>query len=256
MGKKIIINVLLSVVCIALFGLYAFNATQLAAAQDEIAATQTNLTTTQANLALTNSNLETANVQLTQTQSDLKDTKNELADNTEQLEAVSSQLSQTKADYNDTLALLNEEKTSAARLETTISNLQANLSSLTTGYGYVYRDPTYAEAKAFLTSDRTDANLYVDDTYVCEDFAYDVITHALQLKLRCAFVSIRYPVSAHAIIAFNTTDRGLVYFEPQSDEEVRLQTGKHFWQSIIVNPGYYYNSPSYDDTVERFNVIW
>jgi hypothetical protein len=256
MGKKIIINVLLSVVCIALFGLYAFNATQLAAAQDEIAATQTNLTTTQANLALTNSNLDTANVQLTQTQSDLKDTKNELTDITEQLEAVSSQLSQTKADYNDTLALLNEEKTSAARLETTISNLQANLSSLTTGYGYVYRDPTYAEAKAFLTSDRTDANLYVLDTYVCEDFAYDVVTHALQLKLRCAFVSIRFPVFAHAIIAFNTTDRGLVYFEAQSDEEVRLQTGKHYWTQCVIAAGSGYLPSSYDDTVERFNVIW
>jgi len=256
MGKKIILNVLLSVVCIVLFGLYAFNATQLSSAKNEIVSMQTDLTTTQANLALTRANLDIANGELTQTQSDLADAQGKLNGTSQQLDAATSELQQTKTNYTATLETLNEEKTYTSQLQTNIVTLQANLNSLTNGYGYVLKDPTYAEAKAFLASDTTDAKPYVDDTYVCEDFAYDVVNHALQQKLRCAFVSIRYPVTAHAIIAFNTTDKGLVFFEPQSDEEVHLQIGQHFWQSIIVKPGYYYNAPNYDDTVERFNVIW
>jgi hypothetical protein len=256
MGKKIIVNVLLSLICVALFGLYAFKATELSTAQDEIVAMQTDLTTTQANLALTRADLEATNVQLTQTQSDLADTQKELTGTSQQLDATTSELQQTKTNYTSTLETLNEEKTHSSQLQATITNLQANLDAVTSGFGYFSKDPTYAQAKAFLASDRTDSNPYVDDTYVCEDYAYDVVTHALQLKIRCAFVSIRYPDAAHAIIAFNTTDKGLVYFEPQSDEEVRLQIGKHFWQSIIVNPGYSYYAPNYDDTVERFNVIW
>jgi hypothetical protein len=205
---------------------------------------------------LTKSGLEISQHQLTQTQTSLDTKAAQLADVSQRLDATKTELAQTKTDYSHTAASLNTEKELTAQLQTNIDNLAANLQLMTTGYGYVANDVTYAQAKAFIAADNTDNNLYIDEMYVCEDFAFDVVTHALQQKIRCAFVSIRYPVSAHAIIAFNTTDRGVIYFEPQSDEEVRLQIGKHYWTQCVIATGGGYLFPDYDDTIQRFNVIW
>ncbi len=48
----------------------------------------------------------------------------------------------------------------------------------------------------------------------------------------------------------------MVYIEPQSDEVVNLQVGGRYYQEVVPKPGYYYTTPSYDDTVVRFIVIW
>ncbi len=127
------------------------------------------------------------------------------------------------------------------------------------GHGYTLKDPTYQEAVAFISQDRTNENEYVEDTYgvyVCSHFARDVCNNAETEGLRCAFVEIRYPDLGHAIIAFDTMDRGLVYFEPQSDEEAELAIGERYYQCIIPAPGYHYPAPSYDDTIRDILIIW
>jgi hypothetical protein len=50
----------------------------------------------------------------------------------------------------------------------------------------------------------------------------------------------------------------MVYIEPQSDEEVNLVAGKHYWtQCVIASPDHYYLNPTtYNDTIDRFNIIW
>lgn len=103
------------------------------------------------------------------------------------------------------------------------------------GHGYTLRDPTYNEVVTFLRQDKTDENKYVEDTYgvyVCSHFARDVNNNAEASGLRCAFVEIRYKRTGHTIIAFNTIDKGLAYFEPQNDWIVRPVTGKRFYQCI------------------------
>ncbi len=127
------------------------------------------------------------------------------------------------------------------------------------GHGYTLKDPTYTEVVAFLRDDKTDKNEYVEDTYgvyVCSHFARDVCNNAEQAGLRCAFVELRYLEGGHAIVAFNTTDKGLVYFEPISDEESKPVIGKHYYLCIVPKAGYYYEKPSYDDTIMDIVVIW
>jgi hypothetical protein len=43
--------------------------------------------------------------------------------------------------------------------------------------------------------------------------------------LRCAFVLLCYDVGQHAVVAFQTTDRGLVYIEPQTDAVIHPEVG-------------------------------
>lgn len=129
------------------------------------------------------------------------------------------------------------------------------------GQGYTIRNPTYAEALAFLRVDRTDRNEYLVEEstgtgYVCSHYARDVVNNAELAGYRAAFVEIRHPDSGHAIIAFETIDRGLIFFEPQSDEVVEPIIGKRYYQCVIPAAGTYYTAPEYDDTIMDILVIW
>jgi hypothetical protein len=119
-----------------------------------------------------------------------------------------------------------------------------------TGHGYCLKDPTYAEAVVFLRSDRTDRNQYQEDSYICSHFSRDVCNNAEAAGWRCAYVELRYSDSGHSIVAFDTIDQGLVYFEPQFDDEVRVEIGKRY---SSLNG---YIVPYWDDVIQDILVIW
>ena len=124
------------------------------------------------------------------------------------------------------------------------------------GHGYTLRDPTYKQIIIFLSKDKPDENEYIEGTYVCSHFARDVGNNAEAQGFRCAYVHIFYPEGGHSIIAFNTIDKGLIYFEPQSDEKTRPVLGKYYYQCIEPEPGFHYKKPLYDDTIKDILVIW
>lgn len=117
------------------------------------------------------------------------------------------------------------------------------------GRGYNIRDPTCREMLNFIASDRTNENEY-SENYTCFHFTADVKSHAFQAGYRCGFVYILFPDDAHAIVCFNTTDQGLIFIEPQSDEIVTLAIGQPYWNRTEYLP------PDYNDTVISFTVIW
>jgi len=124
------------------------------------------------------------------------------------------------------------------------------------GHGYTLRDPTYKEVITFLGQDKTDRNKYIEDLYVCSHFARDVCNSAEEEGLRCAFVELRYLEGGHAIIAFDSIDKGLAYFEPRTDERAKPVVGKRYYQCIEPKPGYYYEKPAHDDTIMDILIIW
>ena len=79
-------------------------------------------------------------------------------------------------------------------------------------------NPTYAELVAFIKSDPTDTREYVANgsgAYVCADFAEEVHNNAERRGIRAAWVGITFENTeeGHAINAFETTDKGLVYID-------------------------------------------
>jgi len=90
-------------------------------------------------------------------------------------------------------------------------------------------NPTYAELVAFVKADATDTKAYVEESYrvggfegkahVCADFAEDVHNNAEAAGIRAAWVSIDFEGEdeGHALNAFETTDRGLVYIDCTGD---------------------------------------
>jgi hypothetical protein len=76
-------------------------------------------------------------------------------------------------------------------------------------------DPTWDELKAFLTAEKTDESEYIRDEYMCGEFAKDVHDKAEAAGITSAWVLVRFQddCQRHALNAFNTTDKGLVYVD-------------------------------------------
>ena len=113
-------------------------------------------------------------------------------------------------------------------------------------------NPTYKEMREFLTHDKTDSNPFVVGEYVCSDFAAELNNNAEANGIRAAYVRIRSKKWGHAVVAFETVDRGLIFIEPRSDMEVELVIGEPYrWYSVGVTTGV----TSYDPVTE-IEIIW
>jgi hypothetical protein len=176
-------------------------------------------------------------------------TSDELDSATARLDSMQAELDSLKSE----LALTQDE---LGTRKGELTDLQVSYDGLVAGHGYTMKDPTYKEMMDFIRKDKTDSKQYVEGEYICEDFAMDVCNNADEEGIRCAYVTIHYPDGGHAIVAFNTIDRGLIYIEPQSDELVNPVVGKHYYKCVIPEPGYYHEEPAYDDTIEKILVIW
>lgn len=168
-----------------------------------------------------------------------KNVENELNDVNDNLNAVNSQISNVNDEINQVVENLEENSSELEYLES--------------GSRYELHDPSYSEVVSFISSDRTDKKDFIENVFECRHFAQEVNNNAEEQGIRCAYVRISlsgpYP---HACIAFNTTDKGIVYYEPQSDEKVNLEVGKDYWAECVL--GYYGNDP--DCIVEDFTPYW
>ena len=91
------------------------------------------------------------------------------------------------------------------------------------------RNPTYSELLTFLEQDRTDELPSIENKFVSGDFAITLRDNALKAGFRSAWVGLELgPVNGHGLNAFQTTDKGLVYIEPQADAIVYLEVGQPY----------------------------
>ena len=114
------------------------------------------------------------------------------------------------------------------------------------------RNPTYKELREFLAADKTDSNLFISGEYVCFDFATELNNNAETNGIRAAYVRIRFEEWAHAVVAFETVDRGIIFIEPQSDMQVELVIGRPYswWQFGASSPLHY------SEPVLETQLIW
>lgn len=79
----------------------------------------------------------------------------------------------------------------------------------------------YDEVVKFLEEDRTDSNKYSYDSFDCVSFSNMLRSNAIARSIKCGIVSFDLVNSretiGHVIVCFETTDQGIVYFDPQTD---------------------------------------
>jgi hypothetical protein len=92
-----------------------------------------------------------------------------------------------------------------------------------------YRAITWRELNLFLDSDHTNWNLYIPDKYICVNFALDLVANAKKQNINAWIVGVNLDDSpeGHTFVAFNTSDKGVVWIEPQFDYNyVPVEVGK------------------------------
>ena len=96
------------------------------------------------------------------------------------------------------------------------------------------KNPTFQELRDFILRDPTNRNEFVLNQYECRHYATEVNNNAEAEGLRCAFVLLCYDRGQHAVVAFDTTDRGLVYIEPQTDARIHPEVGGKYQAKEII----------------------
>ena len=112
------------------------------------------------------------------------------------------------------------------------------------------RNPSFQEALDFISWDQTDARPYVYGSYTCGYYASDFKKSALNEGLMCGYVLAYFKNKVHALNCFNTTDHGLFFVEPQTDNIVGLIIGQPYWDRTIYEP------PDYNDTLQGYQIFW
>ncbi len=122
-------------------------------------------------------------------------------------------------------------------------------------------NPTYNEVVSFIEDDDLDDYTY-EEWFDCDEYSFTLINSSRTKKIRACFVVI-YPTeretydltdeqeyqlyltdpSPHAVVVFNTTDKGLIFVEPQLDD---IFTYKEF-EKMKKKDKYYAEDNSYID---------
>jgi len=100
----------------------------------------------------------------------------------------------------------------------TTSEPLANLYSKNRPTQIVYRPITWMQLVSFIEVDHTNWNTYTSK-YKCLDFAIDLVANSAKKNIK-AWIVVVYFLNqriGHAFTAFETTDVGIVYIEPQTD---------------------------------------
>ena len=209
---------------------------------------------------------------LTQTQQDLKITEEMLEDIQQELDAIQGQL----AEAEDEITRLQEELDLYKELGISIhSGKQPSHNHIINNRTAV--NPTWQQLKAFIFADRTDEKPYIEDAFMCGDFAEEVHNNAERVGIRAGYVRVDLgptfyvpsfctpPLTVvdstgqvvrviegyctpgyeaggfHALNVFYTTDRGLVYIDCTGDE------GQSHDTVVYIQKGKEYGSISLGD---------
>jgi hypothetical protein len=93
----------------------------------------------------------------------------------------------------------------------------------------VLRRPTYLQVQEFIQYDTTDNHCYVNGSYACSNFASDFRTNAARAGYECGLVVVLFvDLKSHELDCFNTTDKGVIFVEPQLDQIVNITIGQPY----------------------------
>jgi hypothetical protein len=90
---------------------------------------------------------------------------------------------------------------------------------------FTLKNPSFQEMKNFILKDPASRKQFVLNKYECRHFATEVVNNAEVAGLRAGFALLGYERGQHAVVAFETIDRGLIFIEPQTDVAIDVRVG-------------------------------
>lgn len=258
-----------------------FTYQSLGATQDQLEETKAALNTTQIEQQITASTLEDTRNELAVTSNSLEETRqaldeqenqtekyiqlyessaDELKDTQIQLDLLENKLATSEKEKQDLQRTADEVQEKLALYEDTLGTKvfsdvtspysSGNASTLELINQATAKNPTWEELLYFLREDKTDKKLYVTGVYECGNFALDLHNNAEANGIRTALVAVHfYNSPSHALNAFKTTDKGLVYIDDTGDKypiymnnldkRVEMAKGELYSESFLFPEGYF-----------------
>jgi len=98
-------------------------------------------------------------------------------------------------------------------------------------------NPSWEELKSFILLDDTDNHVYREGSFVCTDYAAILHNRAEAAGITSAYVNIDFvgDTPGHALNAFQTTDRGLVYIDCTGKGLLDVHSSENASGSDIAN---------------------
>jgi hypothetical protein len=131
---------------------------------------------------------------------------------------------------------------------------------MVTGNVTIPQKITSTQAQAWLKKDATNTMPYNDKTFNCIDYASVVKNNAELDGIRCGFVYIENEVGvAHIIVVFDTTDKGLLYAEPQFDWLLSEPKTGMVYHQIVADAAKNYGTkftPTNTSKISKIRIIW
>ncbi|MFC1933643.1 hypothetical protein ACFLXX_00635 [Chloroflexota bacterium] len=195
--------------------------TELSSTKQSLISTQTELDSTKKVLASTQTELEASQVELSTTKQTLTSTKQTLASTQSELGSTRSTLVSTQTQLSSTKDTLTLAQQQLVIAQETLEGLGITISTSKECSDVALIDnptatnPTWSQLMTFLHQDQTDSHTYITNTYDCSQFSRDIHNNAEAAGIRAAEVQIKFRNEevGHALNAFITTNRGLVYVD-------------------------------------------
>jgi len=274
--------IIISVISFVALGSVCFYLkTQIDTARNDILDLTATVNLQEQNIAETESELNMTVSSLKETESELTFTHNELNKALELNEELEKELFDTEQKLDHVEENLQIQKAQTSELQTEVEAIQAEVEAIReelqlyhdtgirvaqgivppystslNGQFNLENNPvasniSWSQLKEFLQEDRTDNNPYVENIYMCGEFAEDLHDNAENSGIRAAFVAIQFEDEStpHALNAFVTTDRGLIFIDttgskegtlrPQHmDRSVTINVGKRLYSNLLFAPGW------------------
>ncbi len=198
-------------------------------------------------LAELSEDLEEARIEVNNVKIELETTKNTLSSTQETLSSTQQTLILTQSELaavEEELQIYKDTWGSVVTSELRPPFLSYNDVQLSSNSEAI--DTTWEGLKEFIINDETDEKPYVSGSYVCGEFAKDVHNNAEKQGIKTAWVAIKLEDgSYHALNAFKTKDRGLVFIDctgippgeigpPNRDKVVDVSLGNQYIPKSIV----------------------
>ncbi len=288
MKKYLIIT--FAIVFIALGSVCFYLKTQIDTARNDILNLTSTVNLQEVKITETESELDLTRSRLKETKAELVITYNERDEALELNEELENELFDTEQELDYVAENLQMQIAEISELQIELEAIQEELqlyhdTGITVAQGTVphYRTSLYgsfdlennpgainaswSQLKDFLREDRTDNNLYLENYYMCGEFAETLHNNAENSGIKAAWVGIQFEddSDAHALNAFVTTDRGLVFIdttgtEPGSDRPrhldcvVTINVGKRLYPKLLFASDWKI-SPS-GSKVSQVEIYW
>jgi len=133
----------------------------------------------------------------------------------------------TYTGYNDVIGdqIISAQVTKDSVIPAQSQNISSSENVTAANQTITLRNPTFEEMRYFIIKDPTSRKQFIPNQYECRHFATEVDNNAKATGWECGFALLCYTQGQHAVVAFNTTDRGLIFIEPQTDVAINVKVG-------------------------------